>query len=535
MTTSVTTAGPADRPDVVIIGAGHQGLVAAVILAEAGLRPLVLEAAERPGGAVASAELTVPGLVHDVAATNMNLFLGSPFYAAHAEELTALGLRFAKSEHPYASAFPDGVSLRVSCDEAATLAMWREHSSADAAGFQELRKVFDDFAAAYLPIYANPFPSAEARHTLAALRKRSSGTGIGELAQILLSTTRALGDRYFATPEAKSLLAAWGMHLDYGPDVAGGAVFPLLEVYADMLGGMSIVEGGAGKLADALTALVVAKGGEVRCSSPVTAIETGKVGVTAVVAGGERIPVKRVISTAVLPHTAKMLPPGALPASATKAAERYRFGPGTFMLHLATTAPLPWTDERLADFAYVHLGPYVDDMARTYTQSLAGELPDEPLLVVGQTSVVDPTRVSPDGHTAVWIQVRTVPGELDWEVEAAPFAERVLDKLEQYAPGARSVIAAKAWLSPRDLEAHDANLVGGDSVSGSHHLDQFLGLRPSLAMSRYKTPVYRLYLAGAGTWPGGGVNAISGQLAAQTLLREKAGQLGRLKARLGID
>ncbi|GGM98533.1 dehydrogenase [Terrabacter tumescens] len=524
-----------DDPDIVIIGAGHQGLVCAATLAEAGLRPLVLEAASTPGGAVASGELTVPGLVHDVCATNMNLFLGSPFHAVHGEKLASLGLRFARSDAPYASAFPDGSSLRVTTDEAATAAMWAGHSTADAAGWRQLRGVFDDFAAAYLPIYTHPFPSVQARHSLAALRRRSGGTELGELGQVLLSSTRALGERYFATPEARSLVAAWGMHLDYAPDIAGGAVFPLLELYADMLGGMSIVEGGAGRLADALVALVRELGGDVRCDARVTGIDVGTEGVRAVLVGDQRIPARRVVSTAVLPITAALLSLDRRPATVARSARDYRFGPGTFMLHLAMDGEIPWADPRLGAQAYVHIGPYVDDMARTYGQSVAGQLPDEPLLVVGQTSVVDPSRLSPEGYRAVWIQVRTVPsspGAGSWEHLAEGFAEQVIDKLDRYAPGVRGRIVGKAHLSPADLERRDANLVGGDSVSGSHHLDQFIGMRPGLAISRYRTPVDGLYLAGAGTWPGAGVNAISGQLAAEAVLRDASGRLGQLRRRL---
>lgn len=532
-----------DSFDVAVIGAGHQGLVAATILGDAGLRVIVLEAQQHPGGAVASAELTVSGLVHDVFATNMNLFLGSPFYAAHSAELASAGLAFAHSTHPYASTFPGGRSLLVSSDQEATRRMWVEHDGADAAGWDRLRSVFDDFANAYLPLYTHPFPSRHGLASLRALRRRPNRTPIAQLTQVLVSSTRALGDRYFHTSEAKSLLAAWGMHLDYAPDVAGGAVFPLLECYGDMLGGMSIVEGGAGRLPRVLAELVSRRGGEVQCGSPVTAVETDSGGVTALRVGDERIPVERVISTLVLPQTLGLLPEAAVPIRMAESGRDYRFGPGTFMLHLALDGPIPWVDSRLGQSAYVHIGPYVDDMARTYAQSLAGTLPDEPLLVVGQTSVVDPTRSHKPAHQAIWVQARTVPsvvhadskGEIvagSWDDIGPAFAERVLAKLERYAPGIRDRVIGRTHMTPADLERADANLVGGDSVSGSHQLDQFIGLRPSLEMSRYRTPISGLYLAGAGTWPGGGVNAISGQLAAETLLRDVHGPLSRIRSRL---
>ncbi len=525
--------------DVVVIGAGHQGLVAAIVLAEAGLEVVVVEAGDSVGGAVKSGQITAPGYEHDLYAMNMNLFLGSPFYADHMDALAAHGLRFATSRQPYASAFPDGTSLRVDSDESLTQAMWAEHNAADAAGWTRLARVFDDVAAAYLPLYGSPLPSRSALHAGRAAWRSRKSTGLGELAQILLSSTRALGERYFDSPEARSLVAAWGMHLDYAPDVTAGAIFPLLEMFLDMRNGMSVVEGGASRLPEALQSVLEGCGGRVVTGEAATRVqvEAGRVRAVAL-AGGETLQTRRgVISTVVLPVLVRdLLATHAVPQGLREGAERYRFGPGTFMVHLALNGPIPWTDPRLATSAYVHLGPYVDDMARTYQQALSGCLPDEPLLVVGQTSVVDPSRVLQPHHHVVWVQARMVPGSIaddagvvdgrslagrSWAHARDPFEQRVLNKLCQYAPGLPELVVATASMSPLDLEAANANLVGGDSVAGSHHLDQFFGLRPTLSAARYSTPIEGLYLAGAGTWPGAGVNAVSGQLAARKLLSQQ--------------
>jgi len=525
--------------DVVVIGAGHQGLVAAIVLAEAGLEVVVVEAADSVGGAVKSGQITLPGYEHDMYAMNMNLFLGSPFYADHADVLAAHGLRFATSRQPYASAFPDGSSLRVDSDESLTLAMWAEHNAADAAGWTRLGRVFDDVASAYLPLYGSPLPSRSALQAVHAAWRSRKSTGLGELSQILLSSTRALGERYFETREARALVAAWGMHLDYAPDVTAGAIFPLLELFLDMRNGMSVVQGGASRLPEALQSVVEECGGRVATGEAATRIQVEGGRVRAVtLAGGESLRTRRgVISTVVLPVLVRdLLASQVVPESLRAGAERYRFGPGTFMLHLALNGPIPWTDPRLSTSAYVHLGPYVDDMARTYQQALSGCLPDEPLLVVGQTSVVDPSRVLHPNHHIVWVQARMVPGSIvndagvvdgrslagsSWASARDPFAHRVMNKLCHYAPGLPELIVAATPMSPRDLESANANLVGGDSVAGSHHLDQFFGLRPTLSAARYSTPIEGLYLAGAGTWPGAGVNAVSGQLAARKLLSQQ--------------
>jgi phytoene dehydrogenase-like protein len=217
-----------------------------------------------------------------------------------------------------------------------------------------------------------------------------------------------------------------------------------------------------------------------------------------------------------------------LPASLRRAAQRYQHGPGTLMVHLALSAPPAWVGgEDLAEFAYVHIAPYVDDLAGTYAQACAGLLPTEPMLVVGQTSAVDPTRC-PDG-ALLWIQVRALPGTIrgdsageivarDWPGAAEPYADRVLAKLERYAPGIGDLVLDRAVLTPADLERHDPNLAGGDSIAGSMHLRQNFLFRPFPNVRDYETGVDRLLMVGAATWPGAGVNAISGYNVAQKLL-----------------
>ena len=519
--------------DAVVIGAGHNGLVAAAALAKAGWSVIVLESEDTVGGCVRSGEVTVPGVVHDLYSTNQNLFRQSPAYAAWKDELETHGLRFAHSDRPFCNVFEDDTALRAYADLDRTADSFARRSPADAEGLRQLHARFQDLQAVVLPLYGKALPSAGAAAAAARGAATVGAERTAELARLLLDSTRELGQSYFETPEAQAVLATWGMHMDFGPDVSGGAVFPLMETFSNIGEGMVVAEGGASKVSEALARLVEAHGGTVRTGARVARVVTEAGRATGVeLADGEAVGARKAVIANLTPGALfeRLLPDEPLPEGFRRTVGRYQHGPGTFMLHLALDAPVPWAaGEDIAGFAYVHIPPTVDDLARTYQQSLAGLLPDSPLLIVGQTTAVDPSR-APDGTHVLWIQVRTVPGTIlgdaageitatDWAGAAEPFAERVLDKLERFAPGVRTHIVGQFAMSPEDLEAHNANLVGGDSLGGSVHLRQNLAFRPFPGWTRYEMPVENLYLCGAATWPGPGNNGTSGWLVAERLTR----------------
>jgi phytoene dehydrogenase-like protein len=227
--------------------------------------------------------------------------------------------------------------------------------------------------------------------------------------------------------------------------------------------------------------------------------------------------------------------PGALPRltgpttpAFDGAMARFSHAPGTMMIHLALSALPDWAaGAELQRFAYVHLAPSLDQMARTYQQAKAGLLPDEPILVVGQPTSQDPSR-APDGKHILWVQVRMAPGTIagdaagefsstDWAQVAEPFAERALDILERYAPGTRAKILGRRVVSPLELEAENPNLVGGDQICGSHHLAQHFLFRPARGHADGSTPIKGLHLTGAAVWPGAGTGAGPGYLLARKL------------------
>ena len=337
------------------------------------------------------------------------------------------------------------------------------------------------------------------------------------------------------------------MHLDFGPDVSGGAMFPFLEAFTDMRTGIAVARGGASRLIDALVALLTEAGGELRLGAEVTrvVVEGGRASAVEL-AGGERIDARRAVIANLTPTVlhGRLLDPQSLSPRLRRSAAGYAYGPGTMMVHLALAGPIPWSaGEDIGRFAYVHIAPYVDDLATMYAQASAGMLPAEPMLVVGQTSAVDPSR-SPEGSQVVWVQVRALPGTIagdalgeiaarSWDGAAEPYAERVMAKLERYAPGIGDLVLDRAVLSPAELERRNPNLVGGDSIAGSMHLRQNFVFRPFPAVSDYESGIAGLLMTGASTWPGAGVNALSGYNVAQKLLAPGSPRAQR--ARLARD
>jgi phytoene dehydrogenase-like protein len=522
------------RSDAVVVGAGHNGLVAAILLAKAGWSVTVVERADEPGGAVRTAEVTLPGFKHDLYATNLNLFVGSPFFAEYGQELAAHGFAAAGTDKPFGSLFPGGGFLGVSTDAAATLERIRAVSAADAESWQRLGAWFGKVAPTMFGVLGSPLPSA------AALRALWSERGAvreewAELARVVLQSPREFAEENFSDPRMQALVGSWGMHLDFGPDVPGGATFPLLETCASAQNGIALGAGGARTMIDALVSLLRSLGGELRTGAEVEEIVVSGGRATGVaLAGGERIEAARAVVANVTPTVlfGGLVREEALDPEFLRKARRYRYGPGTLMLHLALDELPDWiAGPEPREWCYLHIGPYLDDMGLAYAQASAGLLPERPTLVVGQPTAVDPSR-APEGKHILWVQVRVVPGRIrgdaareieatDWDEVKDPYAERVLDLLSEHAPSLRDHVLGKYVMSPVDLERANPNLVGGDQVAGSHHPAQHYIFRPIPGWSRYTTPIDALHMCGAGTWPGAGVGAGSGFLLGKQLTRER--------------
>lgn len=517
--------------DAIFVGAGHNSLACAAHLALKGWNTGIFERSATIGGAVQSREFTLPGFRHDFGAMNLSLFAGSAFHKKYANELKSHGLEFAPVADCFASAFPDGRWFGVSNDLEKTASRMATFSATDAATWRRLVGAFPVEAEHLFRLLGSQMSGRALAGTAWNLWRKKGLAGALDTGRLLLSSPRSWLEENFESPHVRATLATWGMHLDFAPDIAGGAVFPYLESMANQCFGMVLGKGGADTIIRALTGMVTVAGGQISTGAEVAEITVSGGRATGVrLASGETHTATKAVIAGVAPGalTGKLLPDGSGDAGFDTAMKKFRHAPGTMMIHLALDDLPDWrAGAELRQFAYVHLSPSLDAMSRTYQQAISGMLPDEPVLVVGQPTAVDASR-APEGKHVLWVQVRMLPAEIisdaagkiapaRWDQVKECYAERVLDIIETYAPNLRRNILGRAVFSPLDLERENPNLVGGDQICGSHHLAQNFLFRPARGFAGWNTPVMNLHLTGAATWPGAGTGAASGYMLAQQL------------------
>jgi phytoene dehydrogenase-like protein len=472
---------------------------------------------------VKTRELTLPGFRHDLAAMNLSLFAGSPFLREHGEALGRHGLGFVPAAHCFASVFPDGSWCGVSKDLDTTLARLRAIDPRDAEAWRAMLVRFGADAPHIFGLLGNVMPSLAVAKVIWKAWRQNGTAWTMDMLRFLTMPVRTWADQHFHDPRVKATVAAWGMHLDFPPDVAGGALFPYLESMANQAFGMVIGKGGADTMIRAMTGYLGELGGEVHLNAPVAEVIRSAGSASGIrLADGRSITARRAVIANVTPGVlfGGLLPGGSGKPEVDERFKAFRPGPGTMMLHLALSDLPNWSaGEELKQFAYVHIAPDFAYMNRAYSQAMDGFPPDAPVLVVGQPTAVDPSR-APDGKHILWVQVRVLPKHLagsTWSAIKEAYAARVIGIIEAHAPGLRGQILASSIFSPDDLEAENPCLVGGDNLSGSHQLDQNFLFRPVAGYSRYKMPLDRLYMCGAATWPGAGTGAGSGYLLGRML------------------
>jgi phytoene dehydrogenase-like protein len=496
--------------DALVIGAGPNGLAAAITLAEAGRRVTVLERNARPGGAVATDELTLPGFRHDTFSSVYPAAAASPVFARM--PLERHGLRWVQPEACYAHPLPEGRSAalyRVVQRTAASLDALHAGDGERWAGFvAPFVRRFDAFRDTML----SGFPPVSGPARLVP------GLGLAgtlDLVRVVLMSAQALGRELFASPGTQGWLYGSAMHSDAPPTVGGSAI---AAAYLNILGhgvGWPSPAGGAERLIDALVAHLGELGGTVRTRATACRIAVRRGRVIGVELGtGERIGGAIVVAD-VMPHALARLCGPALPPDYARALRRYRYGPATLKVDWALDGPIPWASDEVRRAGTVHVGGPADEVVAA-TAHTPG-LPERPFMLLGQQSLADPTRAPAGKHTA-WAYTHG-PRDVDWRAERDRHVERMEAQVERFAPGFRDRILARHVLGPADLQRRDPNLVGGDVGGGSYELDQIV-FRPVPSLTPYRTPVRGLYIGSAATFPGGAVHGVPGRAAARMALAE---------------
>jgi phytoene dehydrogenase-like protein len=470
--------------DAIVVGSGPNGLAATITLARAGLAVRVYEGAPTAGGGLRSAELTLPGFVHDPCATVVATALVSPFFRSL--DLAALGVELADPEVAAAHVLePERAVLLHRSVEATAAGLGR-----DGAAWRRLVGPLARDAEQLMPWILGPVPRPT-RHVIAAAR-------FGPAA---LLPAAGLAGLAFRDEPARALLGALAAHAMVPLESPGSAAFGLVLATAAHAVGWPVVRGGSQRLADALVGEVRRLGGEVITDAPVRRLAD--------------LPPARAVLLAVTPRQLVALAGDALPAGPRRRLERFRYGPGVCKLDWALDGPIPWRDPALARTGTVHLGGPIGQLAAGERAVAAGRIPRRPFVIVVQASVMDPSRAPGGRHTA-WAYAHVPHGS---EADVTDAIER---EVERAAPGFRDLVLARHTRTAAGHEAYNPSYVGGDIGGGLATLPQVIA-RPTLARDPYRTPLAGVYLCSASTPPGGGVHGMAGHRAARSALRREFG------------
>jgi phytoene dehydrogenase-like protein len=472
----------ADGFDAVVVGAGPNGLVAALTLARRGRRVLVVEAADRVGGALRSEQLTLPGFQHDVGATVLPLALASAAFreldpAAHGVEWAHPPVPAA---HPMAG---DAVLVYRDLDRTADALgrdarAWRALVGGVAAGGQRL-----------VDALLSPLSAGRAVRAAPAL-VRYGMTGI--------LPAEVVARAVFRTREARAVFAGMAGHSVLSlRQLATAGYGTFMSALAHEVG-WPVVRGGSENLAIALASALRQLGGEIHTGTPVRDLA--------------ELPAARTVLLDLTPRQVLAIAGDRLPAGYRGRLARFRYGPGVFKLDWALDAPVPWRDPRVGQAGTVHLGGTLQEIAASERDVAAGRHPARPYVLCVQPTVADPTR-APAGKHTFWAYCH-VPNGSTRDMTGA-----IESQLERFAPGFRERVLARHVLGPAALEAFDPNLIGGDLGGGAADLRQFVA-RPVLSPRPWATPVRGLYICSSSTPPGGGVHGMCGWHAAHVALRD---------------
>jgi phytoene dehydrogenase-like protein len=470
--------------DAVVVGAGPNGLAAALTLARAGLEVHVFEGAATPGGGTRTEALTLPGFVHDVCSAVHPSLVASPFF--HSLDLASMGVRILQPDiafaHPLdssgrAAAVSGGVD-----DTAATL-------GADAAAYSALLGPLVADLDAIVPYVLGPMRSLP-RRPLALARFAAVGA----------PSVRRISAR-LRTEEARAILAGTAAHSMEPLTAPLTAAFGLLLTALGHGVGWPVVEGGSDRITVALVGELTRLGAVVHTGRPITTLAD--------------LPPARAVLLNVSPRQFLELAGPRLTARQGRPWANFRPGPGTCKVDWALDGPVPWSAPACRRTTTVHVGGTLDEIAQSEASVRAGRHPDRPFTLVAQPSVIDPTR-APAGHHTLWAYCHVPNGS------GADMTEQIEAQIERFAPGFRDRILARVTRTAVQTEAYNPNFLGGDINGGAATLRQ-TAFRPVARWNPYRTPLEGVYLCSASTPPGGGVHGMCGYLAARSALRERFG------------
>ncbi len=525
----MTVAAEAETADVVVVGAGPNGLVAANLLADAGLDVVVCEEQGEPGGAVRSGEITVPGYEHDRFSAFYPFAVASP--AIRSLELERHGLVWRRAPLVVAHPTAEGLTAVLSPDIEETAASLDAFAPGDGAQWRRLMRMWDAIEEPFMTAFTTPFPPvASAARLLARLKVG----GALEFLRIAATPLRRFGEEYFTGAGAPVLLGGNALHADMTPETPGSALFGLILCGIGQRHGFPVPEGGAGRLTDALVRRFERAGGTLRCAARVERILVSRGRAAGVrLADGSGLGARLgVLADVGAPQLYRdLLERAHVPDRVIRELDRFQYDNSTIKLDWALSAPIPWTSEPARRAGTIHLAESLDFLSESTNWLERGAIPQRPFLIIGQYGVADPTR-SPDGHDTAWAYTH-VPqttrydagGGLTgrWDAtELDAYAARMEDEIEAVAPGFRASVIARSVMGPHELEALNRNLVAGAINGGTAKLHQQVIFRPIPGLGRPETPVPGLLLASASAHPGGGVHGAPGAIAARALLRRTA-------------
>lgn len=467
--------------DAVVVGAGPNGLAAAVRLAQADLSVLLIEANETVGGGSRSMELTRPGYVHDVCSAIHPMAAASPFFRLLG--LEAFGLEWIHPEYPLAHPLDggDAVVLHRSLEDTAA------GLGEDAPSYERLmRPLLDEFDALADEIL-QPILHVPKRPVLLAR------FGIHALQPCTM-----LASRRFSTPQARALFGGLSAHSLLSLEAPASSAIGLVMGGTAHAVGWPMPRGGAQSIADALARKFESLGGE---------IETGRR-----IGRIEELPPSRLTLLDVTAKQFLRMAGDWLTPRYRQRLEKFEYGPAVFKLDYALSEPVPWQADACHHAGTIHLGGTLEELVASEDAVARGRLPESPFVLLAEHSRFDDTRAPEGGHT-LWAYCHVPLGS------TADMTSRIEDQIERFAPGFRDCIEERYTMNAVEMEASNANLVGGDINGGTASLSQLI-CRPTLSMNPYRTPIEGIYLCSASTPPGGGVHGMCGYWAAEAALRQ---------------